>query len=90
MKVIFPSVITSVTAGEKKTEVSASTLQEVMDKLVAKYGDAFRERIFEPSGELKKLLNFYVNGKNVRHLKQLETPLNDNDEILILPTVSGG
>lgn len=87
---IFPSVITSVTAGEKKTEVSASTLQEVMDKLVAKYGDAFRERIFEPSGELKKLLNFYVNGKNVRHLKQLETPLNDNDEILILPTVSGG
>lgn len=87
---IFPSVITSVTAGEKKTEVSASTLQEVMDKLVAKYGDAFRERIFEPSGELKKLLNFYVNGKNVRHLKQLETLLNDNDEILILPTVSGG
>jgi len=90
VKVVFPSVITSVTAGEKKTEVSASTLHEVVDKLVAKYGDAFRERIFEPSGKLKKLLNFYVNGKNVRHLKQLETPLNDNDEILILPTVSGG
>ncbi len=90
MKVVFPSVITGVTAGEKKTEVSASTLREVVDKLVVKYGDAFRERIFDPSGKLKRLLNFYVNGKNVRFLKQLETPLNDDDEVLILPTVSGG
>lgn len=83
-------MITSVTAGEKETNVSASTLREVVDKLVVKYGDAFRERIFDSSGELKKLLNFYVNGKNVRFLKQLETPLNDDDEVLILPTVSGG
>lgn len=83
-------MITSVTAGEKEAEVFASTLREVADKLVVKYGDAFRERIFDPSGKLKRLLNFYVNGKNVRFLKQLETPLNDNDEVLILPTVSGG
>jgi adenylyltransferase/sulfurtransferase len=82
--------MTSVTAGKKEVEVSASTLREVMDKLVVKYGDALRERIFDPSGKLKRLLNFYVNGKNVRFLKQLETPLNDDDEVLILPTVSGG
>ncbi len=87
---VFPSVITSVTAGEKRTEVTASTLREVVDKLAVKYGDAFREKIFDPSGKLKRLLNFYVNGKNVRFLKQLETPLNDNDEVSILPTVSGG
>ncbi len=90
VKVVFPSVITGVTAGEKKTEVTASTLREVVDKLVVKYGDAFRKKIFDPSGKLKRLLNFYVNGKNVRFLKQLETPLNDNDEVSILPTVSGG
>jgi len=83
-------VIASVTAHEKEVEVSASTLREVVDKLVVKYGDAFRKRIFDPSGKLKRLLNFYVNGKNVRFLKQLDTPLNDGDEILILPTVSGG
>jgi len=90
VKVVFPSVITSVTKNEKEVEVSASTLCEVVDKLVVKYGDAFREKIFDPSGKLKRLLNFYVNGKNVRFLKQLDTPVNDDDEILILPTVSGG
>ena len=87
---VFPSVIASVTAGEKETEVSASTLGEVIDRLVAKYGDAFKERIFDSSGNLSKFLNFYVNGRNVRFLKQLETQLNDGDKVLILPTVSGG
>jgi len=90
VKVVFPSVIASVTAGEKETEVSASTLREVIDRLVVKYGDVFKGRIFDSSGNPRKLLNFYVNGKNVRFLKQLETPLNKGDKVLILPTVSGG
>lgn len=90
VKVVFPSVIASVTAGEKETEVSASTLGEVIDRLVVKYGDAFKERIFDSSGNLSKFLNFYVNGKNINFLKQLETQLNDGDKVLILPTVSGG
>lgn len=90
VKVVFPSVIASVTAGERETEVSASTLREVIDRLVAKYGDAFRDRIFDSSGNPRKLLNFYVNGKNVSFLKQLETQLKDGDKVLILPTVSGG
>ncbi len=90
VKVVFPSVIASVTAGEKETEVSASTLGEVIDRLVAKYGDALKQRIFDSSGNLSKFLNFYVNGKNISFLKQLETQLNDGDKVLILPTVSGG
>jgi MoaD family protein len=90
VKVVFPSVIASVTAGEKETEVPASTLREVIDRLVVKYGDVFKERILDASGNPRKLLNFYLNGRNVRFLKQLETQLNDGDKVLILPTVSGG
>lgn len=90
VKVIFPSVMTSLTAGEKETGLSASTLSQAIDEIVARYGDAFRERVLDSSGKLKRLLNFYVNGKNVRFLKQLETPLNDGDEISIIPLASGG
>lgn len=90
VKVIFPSVIVSVTAGEKETELTASTLSEAIDKLVAKYGDKFKDRVLDSSGKPKRLLNFYVNGKNIRFLKNLETTLNDGDKISILPLVSGG
>lgn len=90
VKVVFPSVVTSATNGEREVEVTASTLREALDKLVARYGETFRERILDPSGKPKRLLNFYVNGKNVRFLDQLNTFVEEKDEITILPTVSGG
>jgi len=90
VKVIFPSVLVKVTAGDKATEVFASTLGDALDKLAAKYGDTFKEKIFDSRGKLKRLLNFSVNGKNVRLLKQLETPLEEGDEVFIFPSVSGG
>ncbi len=82
--------MTSVTAGEKETKVDATTLREAVDRLVFRYGNAFKERVFDPAGNTRSLLNFYVNGKNARFLKQLETKLNEGDKVLILPTVSGG
>lgn len=90
VKFVFPSVMKSVTAGEKETKVDATTLREAVDRLVVRYGNAFKERVFDPAGNPRSLLNFYVNGKNARFLKQLETKLNEGDKVLILPTVSGG
>lgn len=90
VKVVFPSIITNATNGEREVEVTASTLREALDKLVIRYGEIFKERILDPSGKPKRLLNFYVNGRNVRFLDQLNTCVEEKDEITILPTVSGG
>lgn len=89
-KVLFPSALLRATGGEREVEVLASTLTEALSALAERYGEGFRERLFDASGKPKRLLNFYVNGKNVRFLKGLETPLNDGDEVSILPSVSGG
>lgn len=90
VKVVFPSIIMSATNGEREVEVTASTLGEVLDKLAAKYGETFRERILDPDGRPKRLLNFYVNGRNIRFLDQLNTRVGEGDEVTVLPTVSGG
>ena len=90
VKVIFPSVLTGITGGEREAEVLASTLEEALGKLTEKYGEGFRARLLDSTGRPKRLINFYVNGKNVRFLKLLETPLEDGDEVSILPSVSGG
>jgi len=90
IKVIFPSVLTSVTKGRKNVEVSGSTLNEVFGRLIEEFGDPFREKIFDKPGQLKRLLNLYVNGKNIDHLKGLETQLKDGDEVTVLPAVAGG
>ena len=90
VKVVFPSIIAKVTQGEKDVTISASTLREALDQLIIKYGNSFKERLLDPSGEPKRFLNFYINGKNVRFMNSLDTPLNDEDELTILPTASGG
>jgi MoaD family protein len=80
----------AVIGGEREVKVRASTLIEALNALAEKYGDGLRGKLFDGEGKPKRLLSFYVNGKNVRFLKGLETPLKDGDEVSILPSVSGG
>lgn len=90
VKVVFPSIIVKATKGEKETTLTASTLKVALDQLITRYGESFEKRIFDPSGKPKRFLNFYVNGKNVRFINSLDTPLSDEDELAILPSVTGG
>lgn len=76
--------------GEKETEVEASTLNDVLSRLTAKYGEHFKERIYDETGVLRRFVNIYVNGKDIRFLDNLNTTLKNGDEISIIPAVSGG
>ncbi|MCX2817811.1 MoaD family protein [Haladaptatus sp. F3-133] len=84
----FSSALESVT-DERTTEVDAETVGEALDELAGKYGDEFEERLLD-DGELRRFVNLYVNGDDVRHGEGLDTEVDDDDEISILPAVSGG
>jgi MoaD family protein len=90
VKVIFPKVITKTTKEEKEVIISASSLNEAITLLIERYGEQFKERILDPSGKPNRFLNFYVNGKNVRFINDLNTPLSESDVLTILPGVGGG
>lgn len=85
-----PGVLASVTGGNRQIDIEASTVKEALSILVSKYGDEFERRVFDVTGQPKRLLNFYVNGKNVRFLSNLDTQLKDGDEVMLLPAVGGG
>jgi molybdopterin synthase sulfur carrier subunit len=76
--------------GRKEFETEASTLKEALDALTEEYGEEFKTRIFDTSGNPKRVIKIYVNGKDIRFLNKLDTLLNDGDEVLILPAVTGG
>ncbi|MGQ9514947.1 MAG: MoaD family protein [Thermoproteota archaeon] len=90
VNVVFSSTLTNVTNGERNVDVQAATLGEALDKLAERYGNKFKEKILDPNGKPKRLLNIYINGRNILFLDLLKTPLKDGDEITILPSVSGG
>jgi len=88
-KLTFYGALTKIT-GEKATAVEASTLKEAIGKLTAKYGERFKERIYDEKGKLARFINIYVNGKDIRFLNHLDTQLNDEDNVSIIPAVGGG
>ena len=85
----IPTQLRSVTAGESDTEVeNAGTVGDVLDRLYERY-DGLRDRIAE-DGDLRRFVNVYVGGEDIRFLDGLETSVEDGDEVTILPAVAGG
>ena len=76
-------------ARETTLELGNTTVKTVLDKLVEQYGADFEKRILD-KGEVRRFVNLYVNGEDIRHLGGLSTAVKDADEISILPAVSGG
>ena len=85
----IPSVLNA-GGGEKKTELEVSTLKESFEKISEIMGDDFKRKVLEADGSPRSLINIYINGKNAAFTEGMDTPLNDGDEIYILPAVAGG
>jgi MoaD family protein len=84
----IPTQLRSLTAGEGETEVEADSVGEALEALFDRY-DGLRDRITE-NGELRRFVNVYAGGEDIRFGQGLETPLSDGDEVTILPAVAGG
>ena len=74
--------------ASRRPSVDGSTVGEVLDALYERYGE-LRARIAEDGG-LRRFVNVYVDGEDIRFLDGLDTPVEDGDEVTILPAVAGG
>ncbi len=84
----IPTQLRAATGGESEVEVSGSTVGEVLDAVFAAHAE-LRERITQ-NGDLRRFVNVYVSGEDIRFQQGLETSINDGDEVTILPAVAGG
>jgi molybdopterin synthase sulfur carrier subunit len=85
----IPTQLRAVAGGDAEAEVDGATVQEVLDGLFALHGE-LRERISDESGSLRRFVNVYVAGEDIRFLDGLKTPVADGSELTILPAVAGG
>lgn len=65
------------------------SLLACIDSLEQRY-PGLRERLCDEGGELRRFVNIYVNGEDVRFQAGLETSLKSGDEVSIVPAVAGG
>ena len=84
----IPAVI-SETGGARKVEVDGDTVLEALRAYGEEHGPELEENVLGDD-EVKEYINVYVNGKDVRNLEGVDTPLDEEDEIRIIPAASGG
>ncbi|MFQ5711549.1 MAG: ubiquitin-like small modifier protein 1 [Candidatus Geothermarchaeales archaeon] len=93
VRLALSSVLHDIT-GAKELELDlnqGSTVKDLFDTLFEKYGADFRRRILDPkTGDLRRFIIVIVNGRDIRHMNQMETELKEGDEVAILPAVAGG
>jgi len=78
----IPSVLNQ-SGGEKKTELSADSLQDAFVKISEIIGDDFKRRELEADNTPRCLINIYINGKKAKFSDVMQTVLKDVDEVYI-------
>jgi molybdopterin synthase sulfur carrier subunit len=83
--------LTEFTNQQRQIEIDASpaTVGEALSMLWRLYV-GLRDRVVNEQGQIRLHVNIFLNSDNIRTQQSLDTPLNDGDEITILPSVSGG
>jgi molybdopterin synthase sulfur carrier subunit len=78
--------------GEVELSVSeGSTLGELLTTMTNRWGDELAANLFEAeSRDVLPHIRLMVNGQDIIFLNDMETVLQNGDEVLILPPVSGG
>jgi molybdopterin synthase sulfur carrier subunit len=84
----IPAQLRAVTGGEGQFEVEGATVGEALDEVFGLHED-LRERITE-NGDLRRFVNVYVAGEDIRFQDGLGTQVKDGDEVTVLPAVAGG
>jgi molybdopterin converting factor small subunit len=70
-------------------EVDAATVKEIIDRLEERY-PGFRSRLCDEGGQLRRFINVYINGEDVRFLENLATTVPEGAEVSIIPAIAGG
>ncbi len=85
----IPTPLRTLTNNDDSCEIDASDLAAVVTALEATY-PGMQERLLDEGGEIRRFVNIFVNGEDVRFLNGLTTTLDTGDEISIVPAVAGG
>ena len=89
VQVRVPTPLRRYTAGNGAVEAEGATVAALVDDLEKRY-PGMKDRICDEGGQVRRFVNIFVNGEDIRFLEHLDTPLKAGDELSIVPAIAGG
>ena len=82
--VLLPPILAAEAGGKNRFDLEASTVGEALHAL------PIADRLFDERGELRRLVNVYVDGVDVRDRGGLGCPLDDVETVRLVGAIAGG
>ncbi len=77
------------TGGFGEVAVQGGTVAEAMQDLVRQY-PSLLPHLYDQHGTLRHFVNLFVGEDNIKDLQGLDTPLEEADRLLLIPSIAGG
>jgi sulfur-carrier protein len=89
VRVRVPTPLRRFTGGEGEVPADGASVRQVIEDLEKRHA-GIRERLLDDKGEIRRFVNIYLNGDDVRFLESLNSKVKDGDDISIVPAIAGG
>jgi molybdopterin converting factor small subunit len=78
--------------GKKKLElnISGTTVKDVIDELVNRYGKKVRDTFYDTNGNVDLMIQISLNGKSFISPKKHNISLNEGDTLVFMLLLGGG
>jgi len=85
----IPTPLRRFTGGAEEVSANGGTVAGLVNDLEQRH-PGLKERICDDEGKVRRFVNIFVNGDDIRFLNNLDTALKDGDEVSIVPAIAGG
>ena len=85
----IPTPLRRFTGGAEEVSAAGATVAALVEDLERNH-PGLKERICDEGGKVRRFVNIFVNGDDIRFLNNLETAIKAGDEVSIVPAIAGG
>jgi molybdopterin synthase sulfur carrier subunit len=89
VRVRVPTPLRPLTNGQADVTIDGESVSQIITNLEASY-PGMANRILDDGGEVRRFVNLFVNGEDIRFLSGTDTALKSGDELSIVPAMAGG
>ena len=87
--VLIPTPLRKLTNELEEVSAAGANIGELLDNLDKAF-PGLKDRVCDEAGNVRRFVNIFINGEDIRFLEEKATPVKDTDEISIVPAIAGG
>lgn len=85
----IPTPLRPYTNSQAEVPVTGATVGDALSDLTRQYPN-LKQHLYNAGGELRAFVNVFLNDEDIRHIRGADTPVQERDRLMIVPSIAGG